>query len=64
MGDTIFYKLDVIHTAHWTGDESAIGLASLVLETGAPLLMAADMHMVRRAILSRRSSHLHRNEHL
>jgi quercetin dioxygenase-like cupin family protein len=44
-GDAIFYEDDVVHTAHNAGDETAIVLGTLVLETGQPLIMAADMEM-------------------
>jgi len=41
-GDAIFYEDDVIHTARGAGDEPAVVMATLVLETGALLLMTAD----------------------
>jgi quercetin dioxygenase-like cupin family protein len=41
-GDSIYYEHDVIHTARGAGDEPAIVLGTLVLETGAPLLMSAE----------------------
>ena len=41
-GDAIFYESDVVHTARGAGDEPAIVLGTLVLETGAPLLMPAE----------------------
>lgn len=44
-GDAIYYEADVVHTARGAGDTEAVVLASLVLETGAPLLMPADMNM-------------------
>jgi quercetin dioxygenase-like cupin family protein len=44
-GDAIFYETDVVHTARGAGDTEAVVLGSLVLKTGAPLLMAADMKM-------------------
>jgi hypothetical protein len=44
-GDEIYYESDVIHTARGAGDTEAVVLGTLVLETGAPLLMPADMQM-------------------
>ena len=44
-GDTIYYEDDVIHTMRNAGDETTIVLGTLVLTTGAPLLMPADMDM-------------------
>jgi quercetin dioxygenase-like cupin family protein len=44
-GDTIYYEDDVIHTARNAGDDVAIVLGTLVLTTGAPLLMPAGMDM-------------------
>ena len=44
-GDAIFYETDVVHTARGAGATEAVVLGSLVLKTGAPLLMAADMKM-------------------
>ena len=48
-GDAIFYESDVIHTARGAGADPALVFGSLVLETGAPLLMTAEemmnMHM-------------------
>jgi quercetin dioxygenase-like cupin family protein len=44
-GDEIYYESDVIHTARAAGDTPAIVLGSLVLTTGAPLLMPAGMDM-------------------
>jgi quercetin dioxygenase-like cupin family protein len=41
-GDAIYYEDDVVHTASGAGDSEAVVLATLVLETGAPLLMTAD----------------------
>lgn len=41
-GDAIFYEADVIHSARGAGDEAAVVHASMVLETGAPLLMTAE----------------------
>jgi len=44
-GDAIFYESDVVHTARGAGDTEAVVLGSLVLKTGAPLLMPANMKM-------------------
>ena len=44
-GDAIFYEDDVVHTARGAGDEEAVVLGTLVLTTGEPLLMPADMEM-------------------
>jgi quercetin dioxygenase-like cupin family protein len=44
-GDAIFYEDDVIHTARGAGEEPAVILGTLVLETGQPLIMPADMEM-------------------
>ncbi len=44
-GDAIYYESDLIHTARGAGDAPAVVLASLVLKTGAPLLMPAGMNM-------------------
>jgi quercetin dioxygenase-like cupin family protein len=44
-GDAIYYETDVVHTARGAGEEPAVVLGSLVLKTGAPLLMPADMKM-------------------
>ncbi len=44
-GDAIFYETDVIHTARGAGKTKAVVLGSLVLKTGAPLLMPANMKM-------------------
>ena len=44
-GDAIFYETDVVHTARGAGKTKAVVLGSLVLKTGAPLLMPADMKM-------------------
>jgi quercetin dioxygenase-like cupin family protein len=44
-GDAIYYESDVIHTARGAGDEPAVVLGTLVLDTGAPLLMPANMDM-------------------
>jgi quercetin dioxygenase-like cupin family protein len=45
VGDAIYYEDDVIHTARGAGDEPAVVLGTLVLTTGEPLLMPADMDM-------------------
>lgn len=44
-GDAIYYEDDVVHTARGAGDEAAVVLGTLVLATGEPLLMPADMDM-------------------
>jgi quercetin dioxygenase-like cupin family protein len=44
-GDAIFYEDDVVHTARGAGDTETVVLGSLVLDTGAPLLMPAGMDM-------------------
>jgi quercetin dioxygenase-like cupin family protein len=44
-GDAIFYEDDVVHTARGAGDEPAVVLGTLILETGQPLIMPADMAM-------------------
>ncbi|MCC6791473.1 MAG: hypothetical protein IT336_07315 [Thermomicrobiales bacterium] len=44
-GDAIYYEDDVVHTARGAGDTETVVLASLVLDTGAPLLMPAEMNM-------------------
>jgi len=44
-GDEIFYEADVVHTARGAGDVETVVLGSLVLDTGAPLLMPANMPM-------------------
>ncbi len=44
-GDEIFYEDDVVHTARGASDTEAVVLGTLVLETGAPLLMPVDMKM-------------------
>jgi hypothetical protein len=41
-GDAIYYEADVVHTARGAGDEAAVVHATLVLETGAPLLMTPE----------------------
>jgi quercetin dioxygenase-like cupin family protein len=44
-GDAIYYEDDVVHTARGAGDEEAVVLGTLVLTSGEPLLMPADMDM-------------------
>lgn len=44
-GDAIYYESDVVHTARGAGDTEAVVLATLVLESGQPLLMPAGMDM-------------------
>ena len=44
-GDAIFYEDDVVHTARGAGDEAAVVFGTLVLTSGEPLLMPADMNM-------------------
>ena len=44
-GDAIYYESDVVHTARGASKTNAVILGSLVLKTGAPLLMKADMKM-------------------
>jgi quercetin dioxygenase-like cupin family protein len=44
-GDAIYDERDVIHTARGAGGEPAVVLGTLVLETGRPLIMPADMEM-------------------
>ena len=41
-GDAIFYEEDVVHTARGAGDEPAVVMATLVLTSGAPLLMTPE----------------------
>jgi len=45
VGDAIYYEDDVVHTARGAGDEATVVLGTLVLTTGEPLLMPADMDM-------------------
>jgi quercetin dioxygenase-like cupin family protein len=45
VGDAIFYEDDVTHTARGASDEPAVVFGTLVLTTGEPLLMPADMDM-------------------
>src|SRR6187200_437130 len=45
VGDSIYYEDDVVHTARGAGDEATVVLGTLVLTTGEPLLMPADMDM-------------------
>lgn len=44
-GDAIYYEDDVVHTARGAGDEPAVVWGTLILETGQPLIMPADMEM-------------------
>jgi quercetin dioxygenase-like cupin family protein len=44
-GDAIYYEDDVVHTARGAGDEETVVLGTLVLTSGEPLLMPADMAM-------------------
>lgn len=44
-GDAIFYEDDVVHTARGAGDEAAVVFGTLVLTSGEPLLMPAEMDM-------------------
>lgn len=44
-GGAIFDDADVVHTARGADDMPTVILAALVLETGAQLLMPADMEM-------------------
>jgi hypothetical protein len=44
-GDAIFYEDDVVHTARGAGGEPAVVFGTLVLTTGEPLIMPADMEM-------------------
>jgi quercetin dioxygenase-like cupin family protein len=44
-GDNIYYEDDVVHTARGAGDEPTVVYGTLVLTTGAPLLMPAGMNM-------------------
>lgn len=44
-GDAIFYEDDVVHTARGAGETPALVFGTLVLTTGAPLLMPAGMAM-------------------
>ena len=44
-GDAIYYEDDVVHTARGAGDTETVVHGSFVLETGAPLLMPAEMDM-------------------
>lgn len=45
VGDAIFYEDDVVHTARGAGDEATVVLGALVLETGQPLIVPADMEL-------------------
>lgn len=49
VGDAIYYEDDVVHTARGAGEEPAVVLGTLVLETGQQLLMPADMEMATPA---------------
>jgi quercetin dioxygenase-like cupin family protein len=42
VGDTIHYEHDVVHTMRSAGDETTVVLGTLILTTGAPLLMTAE----------------------
>jgi hypothetical protein len=42
-GDAIYYEDDVVHTARGAGDEPAIVLGSLLLTTGEPFMIPAEM---------------------
>jgi quercetin dioxygenase-like cupin family protein len=44
-GDAIYYEDDVVHTARGAGDEPAVVMGTLILTTGEPLLMPANMDM-------------------
>jgi quercetin dioxygenase-like cupin family protein len=44
-GDAIYYEDDVVHTARGAGDTTAVVLGTLILTTGQPLLMPANMNM-------------------
>ena len=44
-GDAIYYEDDVVHTARGAGDEPAVVMGTLLLESGADLIMPADMPM-------------------
>jgi quercetin dioxygenase-like cupin family protein len=44
-GDAMFYEDDVVHTARGAGDEPTVVMGTLVLETGQPLIMPAEMDM-------------------
>jgi quercetin dioxygenase-like cupin family protein len=45
VGDAIYYEDDVTHAARSATDEPAVVFGTLVLTTGEPLLMPADMDM-------------------
>jgi hypothetical protein len=45
VGDEIYYEDDVTHTARGASDDPAVVFGTLVLTTGEPLLMPADMDM-------------------
>jgi quercetin dioxygenase-like cupin family protein len=42
VGDAIHYEDDVVHTMRNAGDETTVVLGTLILTTGAPLLMTAE----------------------
>jgi quercetin dioxygenase-like cupin family protein len=42
-GDAIVYEDDVVHTARGAGDEETVVLGTLVLTSGEPLLMPAEV---------------------
>jgi quercetin dioxygenase-like cupin family protein len=44
-GDAIYYEDDVVHTARGAGDTTAVVLGTLILTSGQPLLMPANMNM-------------------
>ena len=43
-GDALYYEDDVVHTARGAGDEPAVILGSLLLESDQPLLTPSDEH--------------------
>ena len=48
-GDAIYYEDDVVHTARGASDETTVVYGSLLLETGQPLRIPADMDMATPA---------------
>ena len=44
-GDAIYYEKDVVHTARGAGEEPAVVHGTLLLSSGEPLLMPAEMDM-------------------
>ena len=44
-GDIIYYEDDVIHNARGAADEPSVVLVSLLLTSGEPIVMPADMEM-------------------